>query len=303
MLAGKQSQANKNYWAAYAIWKVKVAEAQARIIKLALLIATTLLVLLSSGSTLTSKLENADYLKLITPEASCGVLYPGNTIDAMRCIEGALGATRAYAFKNHLDRVMEEFGTLECWFIGINCPKPNLGTIPSSPPQIQNLPMPSPLENDYFRDLWDYFQRVLPRINFADPDEPDNTILVSHYTTESSATKILADKIIDPSFSVREQHVYVFEGRSNTERAQEAGAVFVEARIVFYARPSELVLDPEQSKRLSLQRSNTDPLSIFNVTVIGEARMFILPGPVDLSWRQPCIERPTGFFGTWSRCP
>ncbi|MDX2076209.1 MAG: hypothetical protein SFZ02_07245 [bacterium] len=30
MLAGKQSQANKNYWAAYAIWKAKVAEAQAR---------------------------------------------------------------------------------------------------------------------------------------------------------------------------------------------------------------------------------------------------------------------------------
>jgi len=30
IIAGKQSQANKNYWAAYAIWKAKVAEARAR---------------------------------------------------------------------------------------------------------------------------------------------------------------------------------------------------------------------------------------------------------------------------------
>jgi len=95
IVAGKQSQANKNYWAAYAIWKAKVAEARARrraaekarleelrraqkpptapppsqpvltpFMRFLLLLGISLLVVMASGSTVTS--VNNRFAKPIT---------------------------------------------------------------------------------------------------------------------------------------------------------------------------------------------------------------------------------------------
>jgi len=143
--------------------------------------------------------------------------------------------------------------------------------------------------------IWLYWQ--LTQVNTSDRTEPrdENLILVSHYTSEAIATEHLASGQI-VTFA---NHVYVFVGRSNVGTAQNAGASFTEVRIVFDAYPTELILDPAQENRMG-----QFPPPAF----IPTARQFRIPGPVDISWRRPCIERPIrdgilSLLGAWQLCP
>jgi len=128
--------------------------------------------------------------------------------------------------------------------------------------------------------------------------------LVSHYTSEELANRyIQAGKI-----TAYESHVYVFDGRSGLSRARDAGATLTEVRIVFYARPTELEIDPHVFDR---EKENADRFPLPPLPVIHDARRFRIPGSVDISWRSPCIERPISHnifffeisFGQWELCP
>ena len=92
----------------------------------------------------------------------------------------------------------------------------------------------------------------------------------------------MSTKSIVPLSGV-EAHVFIMRGRSTANRARDAGARSVEARIVFYAKSSEIQLDPEQESR-----RNTPYF-------IPEALWFIRPGPVLLEDRSPSLEIPSIF--------
>lgn len=107
-------------------------------------------------------------------------------------------------------------------------------------------------------------------------------ISVSHYTSAARGSQMLAEGKIRSS-EWEGERVYVMLGKSSPRRAADAGAQSVEVRIVFKAYSYELEMDPEQTKR-----QVNDP-SMF----IAEARRFILPGPVDLTGRDPVVEKPS----------
>ena len=113
-------------------------------------------------------------------------------------------------------------------------------------------------------------------------DDNTNSVLVSHYTSALLGAAIMSTKSIVPLSGV-EAHVFIMRGRSTANRARDAGARSVEARIVFYAKSSEIQLDPEQESR-----RNTPYF-------IPEALWFIRPGPVLLEDRSPSLEIPSIF--------
>jgi hypothetical protein len=148
-----------------------------------------------------------------------------------------------------------------------------------------------------------FLERLMPRLGL-DPDperrpdpvldpRPDpispkddwreDYILVSHYTSQQAAIRIISTGVISTNrevtgqtgFMAREYNVYVLEGRSTASRAADAGAISTEVRIVFDARRIELEIDPEQIDR------REDMQSI----MIPESRRFIRPGPVSLEGR------------------
>gem|GEM_PF-1962086 len=185
IVAGKQSQANKNYWAAYAIWKSKVAEALARRRYLAFVATLTLMALLVGGSTITSKLDNAGYEKPIsvagvTPDKACSpeTVSGSGSIMGICDISGGAGGGAIGAYI-----IWEIWQSVTCLFFNINCPQPqpNIGTIPNSPPQIQNPPFTYP--NDDIDSIPIDRTIPIPWIDFnnPEPEEPDR--IVRHYTT------------------------------------------------------------------------------------------------------------------------
>jgi len=207
IVAGKQSQANKNYWAAYAIWKAKVAEARARrraaekarlealrraqkpptaqapqivltpLMRFLLLLGISLLVVLGSGSTTTS--GDNRFAKPITvadntPEESCGgegAVTPGFTVDMNGCAVGAVILSSAYITYNWWQRTMAQFGTVECWFFGWNCPwhqsSPGITTLPNT--QVQPFPQSVPQATAVAIPT----AIGIPRTDYSTPEPPD----------------------------------------------------------------------------------------------------------------------------------
>jgi hypothetical protein len=253
-MAGKQSQANKNFWYAYALWQQKVAQALARrraeelarkraeagararqaqqpstppksssplakLVKMGLFIIALGGVGLAGGSVIQNGAEGSSNHKISIEgvsgggngniesvndiEQSCGLLYPSDTMDTIRCSVGAaLKLTANYVAYQFSNYIVENFDHIWCWAFAIDCPWYDLGiesyansnTLPHTQvqpfPQIQTQPSTHPLENDD--------TDVRPTDGVVNPDRPDDDqyIILYHYTPESRVNIITTEGLL-----------------------------------------------------------------------------------------------------------